>query len=92
MITYRVSTFDVWGNNRDGFEVNDAWNAGTIEVQDNATDEEIFKAVKELLGFTARLSSVDMQWEDENHCFAVYTTTKTRGKPFFSLTNEEFYR
>lgn len=30
--TWELRTFDVWGNAKDGYEVNDAWFAGEIEL------------------------------------------------------------
>ena len=42
---YEVRTLDVWGNEEDGFEVNDWRKVGQIEVADMATDEEILDAL-----------------------------------------------
>jgi hypothetical protein len=30
---WQVSTYDVWGNARDGYEVNDVYRHGTIEIE-----------------------------------------------------------
>lgn len=50
--------FDVWGNPLDGYQVNDARSAGTIDIADNATDADIIRALKErgLLAETAVLN------------------------------------
>lgn len=31
--TWELRTYDVWGNARDGYEVNDSYNAGEIELR-----------------------------------------------------------
>lgn len=36
-----IDYFDVWGNQEDGWEVNDLKKFGTVYIKDNATDEEI---------------------------------------------------
>ena len=62
MVKYQVWTYDVWGNERDGFEVNDRYKQGTVEIEAvlehynvgtphasssyNVTDEAVIKALK----------------------------------------------
>ena len=41
MALWQVFTLDVWGNEEDGFEVNDRACVGSIETSDNATNEEL---------------------------------------------------
>lgn len=47
MITYQVTTFDVWGNAEDGYDINNVFSAGKIEVEDDATTEQIWSALCE---------------------------------------------
>ena len=49
---YRVWSLDVWGNARQGFEVNDRSERGTITVPAGASDARILRALKDadLLG------------------------------------------
>ena len=44
---WKVHTFDVWGNETDGFEVNGVFTWGTITLPNDPTDEEILAALKE---------------------------------------------
>lgn len=57
-----VYHYDVCGNPRDGFEVNDSRTAGTVDIADTASDMDILRALKSLgeLKPTARLASVRM--------------------------------
>lgn len=42
MHTYEIVDYDVWGNTRDGYEVNAAYNTGCyVDIPDNATDYQI---------------------------------------------------
>lgn len=46
--TYRVMDYyDVWGNSIDGYEVNDCFPVGEIEINDDATNEEIIQTLKD---------------------------------------------
>jgi hypothetical protein len=44
---YTVWSFNVWGNAKDGYEVNDRSNEGSIELPENCTDNQIIKALKD---------------------------------------------
>jgi len=43
---YRVFSLDVWGNNTDGFEVNDRSHSGDILIPLDASDKDIIKTLK----------------------------------------------
>lgn len=44
---YEVITYDVWGNKRDGYEVNDAYHTGEIvDVSDSDSDKDIIRKLK----------------------------------------------
>lgn len=45
MTTYQVTTFDVWGNAEEGYEINQEFSAGKIEVDDNASTETIWSVL-----------------------------------------------
>jgi hypothetical protein len=66
MLKYRlVNYFDVWGNDKDGYEVNNLCEEGFIEVDENAKNEDLVKALKEF-GFLAshvRMNMLDI-WND----------------------------
>lgn len=42
MPTYEVRTFDVWGNEEDGFDINDVFRVGTVEIPEGG--DETFRA------------------------------------------------
>ena len=49
MAKWKVCSLDVWGNNEDGYEVNDIWQVGVIELPDNiedCTDQYILKTLQ----------------------------------------------
>lgn len=46
MPKYRLYTYDLWGNARDGYQVNDVFKSDTvIDITDDMTDKQIFKAI-----------------------------------------------
>lgn len=40
---YRVVTYDICGNPKDGYEINEEHPFGTVEISDSATNKEICK-------------------------------------------------
>ena len=44
---YEVVSLDVWGNRRDGYEVNDAYSTGVyININEDTSDADIIKLLK----------------------------------------------
>lgn len=72
---YRLYTYDVWGNAKEGYWVNDVFSTNTyIELKDNATDYQINR----LLGGRG------IVWEgDPEH--TLYGNDKRNGKPIAEL-------
>ena len=65
-----IHYFDVWGNNIDGYEVNDLCNMtdkfGTIIISEEACDEEIIDFLIEIGYFTSEAKdSVEIEWNDD---------------------------
>jgi hypothetical protein len=51
---YRVYDYDVWGNKKDGFEVNDTFQTPyKVELHHESSDRDIIKALKDV-GFLAK--------------------------------------
>jgi hypothetical protein len=77
---YQVISYDVWGNEKDGFEVNQAFTTSfKIELPKDATDKQILKALKDV-GYLKKglhLSSVEF----DNHETAIYFTDARNQKP-----------
>ena len=45
MIYEVIDHYDIWGNAKDGYEVNDSRRAGEIELDSKLRDEDILKAL-----------------------------------------------
>lgn len=80
---YRVvDYFDVWGNPKDGFEVNNLATVGEIEVKDYTDTKEIIQALKEL-GFLAKHVRTNMFEVLNDYEFIEFF--RKNGKPVFRL-------
>ena len=90
---YQLWTYDIWGNARDGFEVNNRYKCGTIEIKCklhvynagtdfefadySPTDLQLSRAVKP--NKTIRLS-----WEGETE-YTLYASNNRNGCPICEL-------
>ena len=81
--TWRVFSLDVWGNARDGYEVNDRSGIGKVRLPDDATNEQIVRALKDagILRKTVRMSQIAIDGDD---MFISIDQAKD-GKPVFQL-------
>lgn len=87
MKTYKIYSLDVWGNNRDGYEVNDLCFSGlTIELSDNFTDKELIKAMKEVgfINTKCQFKSFQIDGEDST-LYIQYNTSKVFSMPIAEL-------
>jgi hypothetical protein len=76
-VKYRLYTYDLLGNAKDGFEVNDVYRTSTvIEVQDDTSDRAINR----------RIGGRGIVWDGEAG-YTLYGETKT-GKPVCELRAE----
>jgi len=72
---YKLYTYDVWGNARDGFQVNDVYpQPTTIEVSEYTSD----RAINRRLGFNG------LEWDGEPG-YVLYATIKRNGCPACEL-------
>jgi hypothetical protein len=63
---YQLYTYDVWGNEKDGYEVNNIFSTNAIyELDENMTDKEIVKALKDqgLIKKGIHTSSIEIDGE-----------------------------
>lgn len=75
MTTYQIVSYDVWGNARDGFEVNAAYSTGrTIELSGDESDRTINR----------RLGIRGVTWDGEPE-YTLYGEIKRNGKPALEL-------
>jgi hypothetical protein len=58
-----VNYFDVWGNKKDGWEINNLCTEGIIELPENFDKKDIVKSLKEFGFFknTVRLNMLDIE-------------------------------
>jgi hypothetical protein len=66
MKTYKVYDCDVIGNAVDGYEVNDGYFNGTVEIEDDATPADVLRRLisAEYLAHYVTLDSVNIEIED----------------------------
>lgn len=86
---FDLHTYDVWGNERDGFEVNDRYmRRDVIEVPDDATDADFILALKRAgwLKRNVRVSSIGIEGESD---YTLYFTHTPTGYPLFELERRQ---
>jgi hypothetical protein len=80
MLYYTLYTLDVWGNQEDGYDVNDSFSQGTIALPDGFTDNDLLKAIADKIGLSnPQLAQI------EDHGEFIEVTDKTNGIPVFHL-------
>jgi hypothetical protein len=76
---YQIISYDVWGNARDGFEVNAAYYTGkTIDIEPDASDY----AINRKLGIRG------VTWDGEPE-YTLYGTVKRNGMPAMELRRDD---
>lgn len=76
---YTFYYYDVWGNTKDGFDVNNVHNSGIhIKIREGCSDYQINRALK----------CRGMEWEDLG-TDEFYGRNKKNGKPFGELRIKE---
>lgn len=86
MNNYRLYSYDVWGNSRDGYEVNNVFRTGGVyELDDAWTDLQIIKELKKqgAIRKSVKNSLVRIDGEFEYSLYFEY-----RNKPEFELRKE----
>ena len=66
-----IDYFDVWGNETDGYEVNDKIDTNIVlEIPYDVTDEELISKLVNVgfLGNNATVENVRIEWSDETFC------------------------
>ena len=66
-----IDYFDVWGNETDGYEVNDRIDTNImLEIPYDVTDEELISKLVNVgfLGNNATVENVRIEWSDETFC------------------------
>lgn len=76
---YTVHSLDVWGNARDGFDVNDVYPShATIELPDEIVpDAQIIKALKDIGDIRPRIRASSIEIEGEQG-YSLYVSYRNR--------------
>ena len=90
---FRLWTYDVWGNARDGWEVNDRYSHGVVAIKceravfnvGTAHEFETFEPTDRQLSRAAGFTGV--QWDGQEGCY--YAETRRNGRPVGELTEEK---
>lgn len=85
MTWYEFVSLDVWGNARDGFEVNNAFRTGTtVEIPDEADHKAIVRILKDegILKKDVRPSRVEIDDSTEG---VIYVNDARNGRPEFQF-------
>lgn len=84
---YQIFTYDLWGNDKDGYEVNDVYPGQVIEIPDcvfNGTDRDLVHYLRRKHGAIGRFLRL---WEVTGESgYDLYFSYN--GKPAFELRRE----
>lgn len=80
MKTYKVLSIDAWGNQEDGYDWNQWYNAGTIDLDINASNEVILKAMFD----NGYITNSDLGDVDDDQYNLVIIDKETR-EPLFAI-------
>lgn len=83
MATYRVYSLDVWGNETDGFEVNDRRQIGTVEIEDDTPDGSILGRLQAKGYLDESLSIIDVCIDGDDE--VIFIDTTHTGYPLLQL-------
>lgn len=79
---WRVFSLDVWGNEEDGYEVNNRFEVGSVSFTEDATDHQICLALKKegLLRYSKKhLKDVEIDGDD------MWLSIDYKGRPELQL-------
>lgn len=82
---FRVWAYDVWGNAKDGFEVNDRSEIGTVDLGKHWSDERIFKELRREGYIAARKHARSFEFDNLVDTNAMEINVKRTGEPVLTL-------
>lgn len=90
---FKLWTYDVWGNARDGFEVNDRYSHGYVTIKCKREDFNVgtpyefstYNPTDRQLSRAAGFSRVE--WDGDGESF--YAEARSNGRPIGELIKEE---
>ena len=88
MQKYELYTYDVWGNDDDGYEVNNVFSTGDfLELSGNESDSEIMEKLIDA-GFANENAKGKISFEGESE-YTLYASWECNMKPAFELRTVE---
>ena len=90
---YKLWTYDVWGNARDGFEVNDRYGQGIITIRvketiyNQGTPQEFSDYSPTDLQLSRAVGACGLEWDGESD-YTLYATCARSGKPVCELDRQ----
>ena len=83
MNEYELYSYDVWGNEEDGYEVNDSYKIGKIELEDTE-DNSIIEALKQFGFLKDHALTSDFTIDGENE-YTLYVNGEKNNYPYCEL-------
>ena len=85
-IKYTVCSLDVWGNSEEGYDVNDSFNVGTIELDPEISDQAVIQALVDQGFLTPNaLDLAEVECNDESF---IHIMDKADCRPVLNLLAE----
>lgn len=85
---YKIISYDVWGNPKDGFEVNDNYDTGiTLELLENSSDYTVISELKKagFLKKTAKNTKFEVDGDFSHSLYIDHVTQRRGSYPFCEL-------
>ena len=65
---WKIWMYDVWGNEEDGWFINDYWYIGQVELPTNPTDADVIKALAAVVLAFDDTSKYIVEWSSDTLC------------------------
>lgn len=91
MNKYQLWTYDIWGNAKDGFEVNDRYKQKIVELPENASNKQIRRALYDsgVFGRGIMTAALDIDGDPEYALYINHTARSVGGLcPLCELVKE----
>lgn len=80
---YELYSYDVWGNEEEGYSVNDTFKRGIIELE-NDDDGEIIRELKSMGFLASSAETINFEIEGESD-YTIYINGKNDNYPYCEL-------
>lgn len=83
-----VNYFDVWGNKKDGYEVNNQCREGIVELSDNATNKDIIHTLIDFGFFNETASTKNVEIQDFGDMIELFDKKSQKPLCHLMIVNE----